>query len=458
MLKKTKVMAVLLAAVSTTQLLTGCSILKNQPNKQTEDWKISTCDSSKLYSGQYYVWHDENQSNIERDINTDVSKFKDYTYDIFTPVYKELSPASSAAEENALRVLWMTDENDGKIPTLYKGDKLIYYSTTKVPSEFKLERFYDHGYSIGVYGLHENIEGSGQYVLDLNGTMGVKKNTTAAKMSKYITKDTPIVSIAQVGDVEISSKNISKSGTIKGLIHGQSYDVSVYNGTVRHLIRMTADTRIFSSMELYTLTNNAYNFVGNGVITINLPENLKSGYYYINNTGLFRYIDGTEYDGNTNFNDPGVIRDDTGKIIYDPRTTKTKTAKYSNKDSINDSNVSDSSKKSVSVKTESVNVNVKLGDIINKSVVQTPTISYYRVSDSADNTDTKEEGSKSNPYIIKATAEELANGEINRTISNLPSGVWMFVVNDVGNYSTHTLTVKLIVNTSNIGMTGNAGN
>ena len=61
--------------------LTGCSITKNKKSV-VDEALISTCDSSKLYSGQYYVWHDESQTSIERDINTDLSKFKSYTYDI----------------------------------------------------------------------------------------------------------------------------------------------------------------------------------------------------------------------------------------------------------------------------------------------------------------------------------------------------------------------------------------
>lgn len=73
------------------------------------------------------MWHDEAQNNITRDINTDLSKFKDYTYDIFQPVYKESDPTKNTHEEDNDRVLWISDENDSKIPTLYKGDELIYF-------------------------------------------------------------------------------------------------------------------------------------------------------------------------------------------------------------------------------------------------------------------------------------------------------------------------------------------
>lgn len=430
--------------------LTGCSITKNKKSV-IDEALVSTCDSSKLYSGQYYVWHDESQTSLERDINTDLSKFKSYTYDIFRPVYKETDINKNTTEEESDRILWMTDDNESKIPTLYKGDELIFYSNSTLPTSYKLERFYDHGYSIGIYGLTERIKGSGQYVLDVNNTVGVKKNSTAAKVANYLTKDDSFVSIANVGDIKITSKDISKSGTIKGLIHGSQYNVDVYTGTYRHSIKMTADTRIFSSYELFKLTANAYDFVGNGVIKINLPDYLKSGYYCINGAGLFRYVaDGTSYDDSTNFNDPIVIKDDNGKIIYDPRTTEKVKTTYSNKDNINDSNISSANKTSIKVSDNNkVIIEAEIKSIINKSIAQTPTISYYVIdssktsSDSSSTEASSEPGTKNNPYIIKATAEEMANGKISREISNLPAGSYIFTLDDVSNYSTHTLDVKL---------------
>lgn len=265
-------------------------------------------------------------------------------------------------------------------------------------------------------------------------------------MAKYFTSEDTVVSIPSVGDKKIESKDVSRAGTIKGLIHGAQYDVAAYVGTNRHLIKMTADTHIFSSYELYTLTANSYDFVGDGIITINLPENLKTGYYYINGAGLFRYIDGNSYNDSTNFNDPGVIKDDNGKVIYDPRTTETKKTVYTNDDKINDSGISSSSKTSVNVKGQTVKIEAVIDKIINKSIAQTPTISYYLVDTSKSSTDDSEskvEGSKGNPYVIKATAEEIAQGKISREIPNLSNGVWMFTLSDVSNYETHTLNVTL---------------
>lgn len=443
-----KIIAASLIAVQSAMLLTGCNILKSS-KVITDTQYTSTCNSSKLYSGQYYVWHDESQSNIERDINTDMSKFKNYTYDIFQPVYKEGDPTDDMLESSS-RVLMISDEKDNKIPTLYKGDELIYYSDSKLPKSFSLERFYDHGYSLGFYGLEEYIKKSGQYILrGSDEILPIKGSSSAKVLANYLSSSDKYVSIPMVGDKKIESKDVSKAGTIKGLIHGSQYDVAIYTGTNRHIVKMTADTRIFSSYEAYTLNSNSYDFVGNGIIVIHLPEYLKNGYYYINGAGLFRYVNDKSYDDNTNFNDPIVVKDDNGKVIYDPRdvTDDSKTT-YDNTDKINDAGVSSSVKASINVQNNTVVVTAEVSDIISKSIAQTPVISYYRVestsaaNSSASTTEDTSEGSKNNPYIIKATAEELASGKITREISGLSNGVWMFTLSDIGNYNKHTLNVS----------------
>lgn len=443
-----KMIAVGLIIAQSTIFLTGCNVFKNKKTVESTQF-ISTCNSNKLYSGQYYIWHDESQSNIERDINTDMSKFKNYTYDIFQPVYKESDPANDEIE-NDLRILMLSDENDGKIPTLYKGDELIYYSDSSLPSKFTLERFYDHGYSFGFYGLTEYIKKSGQYVLwGSDSVLPIKSASTAKSLMNYLSSAEDYVSIPSVGDKKIESKDISKSGTIKGLIHGSQYDVTIYTGTNRHILKMTADTRIFSSYEEYKLDSNSYDFVGKGVIVIHLPEYLKDGYYFINGAGLFRYVNSASYDDNTNFNDPIVVKDDNGKTIYDPRniTDDTKIT-YNNTDKINDAGVSSSVKASINVQGNTVVVTAEISDVISKSIAQTPVISYYKVESAAANNttaatpaDDNAEGSKNNPYVIKATAEELAAGKLIREIPGLSNGVWMFTLSDIGNYNKHTLNV-----------------
>ena len=52
---------------------------------------------------------------------------------------------------------------------------------------------------------------------------------------------------------------------------------------------------------------------------VKLPSYLKTGYYFINGNGLFRYISsGDKYDENTNFNEPMLIYNEDEKLISCP--------------------------------------------------------------------------------------------------------------------------------------------
>lgn len=197
--------------------MTGCGIIKSSGTKLDERY-IATSNSKALYSGQYYVWHDENQTDIASDINVDVSKFKSYGYNIFQPVYMENSLSSDTNPESSKRVLWVLAENDSRIPTLYKGDELIYYSDETIPSKISLERFYDHGYSVGVYGLTENMTNSQNYILKNDDTCGLKSGSSAAKIATLFKEEGDIISFPYIGDQEINTDDISKAGTIKGLL------------------------------------------------------------------------------------------------------------------------------------------------------------------------------------------------------------------------------------------------
>lgn len=61
-------------------------------------------------------------------------------------------------------------------------------------------------------------------------------------------------------------------------------------------------------------------------IVIEIPEYFKSGYYFVNGVGLFRYVadsdiskyNGKSYDESIDWNDPIILYDDDGVVIYDP--------------------------------------------------------------------------------------------------------------------------------------------
>ena len=63
---------------------------------------------------------------------------------------------------NPKRITWVNyNVDEGAIPTLSKNDKLIYKSSTYIPTKYALEKFFDEGYTFGVAGL--KADNSGNY-------------------------------------------------------------------------------------------------------------------------------------------------------------------------------------------------------------------------------------------------------------------------------------------------------
>ena len=72
--------------------------------------------------------------------------------------------------------------------------------------------------------------------------------------------------------------------------------------------------------------NYDYEFMHSNFIVIDIPEYFKSGYYFVNGVGLFRYVsdgdagkyNGKAYDATIDWNDPIILYDEDGVVIYDP--------------------------------------------------------------------------------------------------------------------------------------------
>ena len=87
---------------------------------------------------------------------------------------------------------------------------------------------------------------------------------------------------------------------------------------------LTANIHCFGSMERFV--NYDYEFMHSNFIVIEIPEYFKSGYYFVNGVGLFRYVadsdvskyNGKAYDASIDWNDPIILYDDDGVVIYDP--------------------------------------------------------------------------------------------------------------------------------------------
>lgn len=224
-------------------------------------------------------------------------------------------------------------QDDALIPTLYKDDELIYKAsgtaaatkkkskssdasdaTSTSPTSFVFERYRDEGYTIGLSGLYTTESGN-RYKTTISSAT-VYPGSSVTNLS-FNTGDEVIVD--KVGNVSITEENVSVGGTVTGLEKGQTYNVEAYCGTAYIGGDVVADTHVFTSYELYNVTNFAMS--REGYMQVEIPSFMWSGYYYINGSGLVRYINHNraEGDAGVDFNTAYFLgKDDNGDPLTNP--------------------------------------------------------------------------------------------------------------------------------------------
>ena len=233
----------------------------------------------------------------------------------YYPVYRKNASFDTSKDtvntsQSDSRTLYFNEDWD-KIPTLYEGDSLIYYTSENLNENFIFERFEDFGYSIGLSNL-ERLE-SGRYAFD-----ATKDEKNKSKINPYINPASQAntlyelnqsqIIIDNIGGAQLRSGNISRGGVIIGLEKDKLYSTDVYQGSKLTNYVLKADTRMLTSMEVYSITN--YSFLRSKILKINIPDYFNSGYYMINDQGIFRYVKGTSYTDKTDFNVPNEIPED----------------------------------------------------------------------------------------------------------------------------------------------------
>lgn len=259
--------------------LTGCS--------KTEVLSVKKDYISTLKDGVYYVRQAE--TNKCEPIYFGNGTFEEGTI--------KSSPENS-------RILWYKDDFD-KIPTLYKGDSLILYTSKDFDEKITFERFEDLGYTIGICGMTELKSGRYSISTDVN-----KKCTYPGGDTDEILKlTTKNVTLDTLGDKDIRSSQgntsntfLSRCGTLLGLKKDGIYKTTIYSGTEEHEYTFTANIKALGSMEVEE--SYEYIFESGRLMNITIPSDFNTGYYLVNGIGVFRYVDGTSYDDNTNFNIP----------------------------------------------------------------------------------------------------------------------------------------------------------
>lgn len=280
----------LIVALAMALSVTSCGAFRRQQHEEDTLTTniVSYSDMKELQSGQYYVLHNGKYQELYLgDASFDKTKV--------------------AGTWDKQRTCWF-QKDFAKIPTLYKGDSLIYCNDDYVEEKFIFERFEYVGYTIGICNLEERD--SGRYSLNAHidnkgkTRMQIAVNSDANKLYEL---DNDTVVIQSIGGSDLKAGNVSRGGTIKGLKENGKYKCQIYVGTQLYDYSLIADSIALTSMESYTSMN--YKFLESRLARIEIPEWFNTGYYMINGMGLFRYVNDTAYTEYTDFNVPNAEPD-----------------------------------------------------------------------------------------------------------------------------------------------------
>lgn len=298
---------------------------------------VNIISVENLEDGCYYVWHNDKESNIENDLKGTVGQ----------DVFRVCPSGDKNWNKNSTvnHTIWFTSKNDNEIPTLYPGDKLLYVSATTVPSDgIEWERFADYGYTIGVANLA--ADSSGHYSIYNSGDNGyvgyIYQNSDVAELEQYVNVSN--LYLDKIGSVRVREDNVSDGGTVVGLKKNEKYICEWYTGTYYQDYESKANVHAFCSMETFTTYD--YEFLHSRCIEISIPDWFKTGYYYINGVGMFRYVssydadvyNGKAYDSNIEWNNPIILYDENGFIKYDPTSNMATSSNKSDSSTTNNTN------------------------------------------------------------------------------------------------------------------------
>ena len=256
----------ILGILLTAFFLSGCGkkqIIEN-PNAK---YDLASYSVTELKTGSFYV--------------KDGSKF----YEPYTP--------------NGTKTVFWLGRDRSLVPSIYQDGSIVYPTQETSLSGIELERFEYIGYSIGVFNAKVDEDG---YICFESGKDMI---TGWDAYNALKGMESTSIRIVTINDQPVTPAMISNYGIFTGMEENGLYQFGLYAGSYYHTITAKADAQLFETYETIQ-TEDAYT-TKNGYLAIDFPEGLKSGYYYIKDTGIFKYYDyekGTRNDEETDMNDP----------------------------------------------------------------------------------------------------------------------------------------------------------
>lgn len=246
--------------------LTGCGnrFIENPDDK----YKLVACSDKELVQDIFYA--------------KSGTKF----YQIYKPNGSIQNVASKQSND---RIFWV-GKDKSLIPTLYSNELLAYASQSAELKGITLERMKDVGYSFGFYGATYNEDGYISFNSEKQGIVG------SSAYEVFYEAPSVEIKIATINDEPVTQDMLDSSGTILGLEEGKSYEVGYYAGTYYGKATIAADIWYLQSYEIYSL--NKIVTTKNGYLGVQMPDDYKSGYYFLNGMGIFKYYNFAKGQGN----------------------------------------------------------------------------------------------------------------------------------------------------------------
>ena len=202
------------------------------------------------------------------------------------------------APNGAKDVFWL-GKDKSLVPSVYIDGNIVYPTQETSLDGIELTRYEYIGYSIGVYNA--TIDDDGYICFDSEKDM--IPGCDAFNALKGL--ESASIRVVSINDQPVTPSMISDYGIFTGMEQDGLYQFGLYAGSYYHVVNAKADAQMFETYETI-MTDDAYT-TKNGYLAIDFPEDLKSGYYYIPDSGVFKYYAyerGEKDDADTDMNEP----------------------------------------------------------------------------------------------------------------------------------------------------------
>lgn len=285
---KKKIICIVLAAAMCVSAFTGCGKKKEQAKEQKE---LTPDDMSP----DYYTSEEEIPTGTYC-IAHKMGETKDSINVRYYPLYNAESfgsPDDGATGSDGSRYFWLNyNVDEGKLPTMYPGDRIVYKSDTSIPDHYIIEKFFDYNYTVGMAGIYDSSLGKPAINLNEDGC-NICNTSDARVLQKIEPKNnsddtTSEIVVNTMNDKDVTDDDLNLAGMISGLEEGKTYNFDFRLGTKSYPVTLKANIHAFVLGETYK--SKSYDYVTDSIIRVNLPDFLTTGYYEINGAGAFRFL------------------------------------------------------------------------------------------------------------------------------------------------------------------------